>query len=67
MLLIWYCISCPEFGKGVQNLGVDHWIAVKVILRGLRKYFSVMDVIKKFVVKSYIDASFGTNPDDSKS
>ena len=29
--------------------GVDHWIAVKVILsyqRGLRKYFSVMEVIK---------------------
>ena len=29
--------------------GVDHWIAVNVILsylRGLRKYFSVMEVIK---------------------
>ena len=29
--------------------GVDHWTAVKVILsylRGLRKYFSVMEVIK---------------------
>ena len=26
--------------------GVDHWIAVKIILRGLRKYFSVMEVIK---------------------
>ena len=45
--------------------GVDHWIAVKVILsylRGLRKYFSVMEVIK-----SYVDASFYTDPDDSKS
>ena len=34
--------------------GVDHWIAVKVILsylRGLRKYFSVMEVIKEFIVK----------------
>ena len=31
------------------DLGVDHWTAVKVILsylRGLRKYFSVMEVIK---------------------
>ena len=28
------------------DLGVDHWIAVKIILRGLRKYFSVMEVIK---------------------
>ena len=29
--------------------GVDHWTSVKVILsylRGLRKYFSVMEVIK---------------------
>ena len=41
--------------------GVDHWTVVKVILsylRGLRKYFSVMEVIKEFVVKSYVDASF---------
>ena len=26
--------------------GVDHWTAVKIILRGLRKYFSVMEVTK---------------------
>ena len=26
--------------------GVDHWTAVKVILRGIRKCFSVMEVIK---------------------
>ena len=26
--------------------GVDHWTAVKIILKGLRKYFSVMEVIK---------------------
>ena len=26
--------------------GVDHWTTVKVILRGVRKYFSVMEVIK---------------------
>ena len=25
---------------------VDHWTTVKIILRGLRKYFSVMEVIK---------------------
>ena len=32
-----------------SDLGVDHLIAVKVILsylRGLRKYFSIMEVIK---------------------
>ena len=28
------------------DLGVDHWTLVKIILRGLRKYFSVMEVIK---------------------
>ena len=28
------------------DLGVDHWTAVKIILRELRKYFSVMEVIK---------------------
>ena len=26
--------------------GVDHWTTVKIILRGLRKCFSVMEVIK---------------------
>ena len=26
--------------------GVDHWTAVKIILRRLRRYFSVMEVIK---------------------
>ena len=41
-----------------SDLGVDHWTSVKIILRGLRKYFSVMEVIKEYVVKSYIDASF---------
>ena len=41
-----------------SDLGVDHWIAVKIILRGLKKYFSVMEVKKEFVGKSYIDASF---------
>ena len=29
-----------------SDSGVDHWTAVKIILRGLRKYFSVMEVIK---------------------
>ena len=34
-----------------SDLGVDHWIAVKIILRGLKKYFSIMEVIKEFVIK----------------
>ena len=39
------------------DLGVDHQIAVKIILRGIRKCFSVMEMIKEFDVKSYVDAS----------
>ena len=50
-----------------SDLGVDHWTTVKIILRGLRKYFSVMEVIKEFVLKSYVDAIFDTDPDDSES
>ena len=45
-----------------SDLGVDHWTAVKIILRGLRKYFSAMEVIK-----SYVDASIDTDLDDSES
>ena len=41
-----------------SDLGVDHWTLVKIILRRLRRYFLVMEVMKEFVVKSYIDASF---------
>ena len=48
-------ILAREYNSG---LGVDHWTTVKIIFRGLRKYFSVMEVIKEFVVKSYVDASF---------
>ena len=29
-----------------SDLGVDHWTAVKIILSGIRKYFSIMEVIK---------------------
>ena len=57
-----YCVPCHNLGMGYDSdPGVDHWTTVKVILsylRGLRKYFSVMEVIKEFVVKSYVDASF---------
>ena len=50
-----------------SDLGVDHWTAVKIILCGIRICFSIMEVTKRFVVKGYIDASFDTDPDDSKS
>ena len=47
--------------------GVDYWTAVKIILSGIRKYFSIMEVTKRFFVKGYVDASFDTDLDDSKS
>ena len=51
-----------------SDLGVDQWTAVKIILSvGLRKYFSIMEVIKELVIKSYVDVSFYTDPDESKS
>ena len=50
-----------------SDLGVDHWTLVKIILSGIRKYFSIMEVIEEPVVKSYIGTSFHTDPDDSKS
>ena len=50
-----------------SDLAVDHLTAVKIILRRPRKYFLVMEVIKELIVKSYVDASFYTDPDDSKS
>ena len=50
-----------------SDLRVDHWTVVKIILSGIRKYFSIMVVTKRFVVKSYVDASFDIDLDDSKS
>ena len=50
-----------------SDLGVDHWKTVKIILSEIRICFLIMEVIKEPVVKSYNDASFYTNPDESKS
>ena len=47
-----------------SDLGVDHWTTVKIILSGIRIYYGGD---KEFVVKSYVDASFDTDLDDSKS
>src|SRR5215216_5316462 len=50
--------------------GVDHWTTVKIILRYLKRtkeMFLGYGGDKEFVVKSYIDASFDTDSDDSES
>ena len=49
------------------DLRVDHWTLVKIILSGIRICFSIMEVTKRFIVKGYVDTSFGTDPDDTKS
>ena len=42
-----YYIPCPGLAREYNSdLGVDHWTVVKIILSGIRKYFSVMEVIK---------------------
>ena len=42
-------IVCPTLflaREYTSDLGLDHWTAVKIILRGIRKYFSIMEVTK---------------------
>src|SRR6266511_1954337 len=53
-----------------SDLGVGHWTAVKIILRYLKrtkKIFLGYGGDKEFVLKSYVNASFYTDPDDSAS
>ena len=50
-----------------SDLGVDHWTAVKINLSGIKDMFLDYGSDKRFVVKGYVDASFDTNLDDSKS
>ena len=40
------CLAISLAGRYQSNPGVDHQIAIKIILRGIRKCFSVMEVIK---------------------
>ena len=50
--------------------GIDHWTTVKIILSYLKRtkeMFLGYGGDKEFVVKSYVDASFDTDLDDSKS
>ena len=60
-----------KFCKGYDSdPGLDHWTTVKIILRYLKRtkeIFLCYGGDKEFVVKSYVDASFDTDVDDSKS
>ena len=49
---------------------MDHWTAVKNILKYLKRtkdMFLVCGGDKELIVNGYVDASFDTDPDDSKS
>ena len=55
--------TCLERGyKG--DLGLDPQIAVKIILRGIRKSFIGYGGDKEFDIKSYVDASFNDYSND---
>ena len=45
--------------------GVDHWTAVKIVLRNKEMFLGYRGD-KEFGVKGYVDASFNTYPDDSE-
>ena len=53
-----------------SNPGVDHWTMVKNILKYLKRtkdMFLIYGGDEKLVVNGYVDDSFDTDPDDSKS
>jgi hypothetical protein len=55
-------------GRFQSNPGVDHWTAVKNILKYLKRtkeMFLVYGGDKELVVEGYVDSSFDTDPDDS--
>ena len=58
------CLAISLAGRYQSNPGVDHWTAVKNILKYM---FLVYGGDKDLIVNSYVDASFDTDPDDSKS
>ena len=64
------CLAISLAERYQSNPGVDHWTAVKNILKYLKRtkdMFLIYGGDKELVVKGYIDASFDTDPDDSKS
>uniref|UniRef100_M8D709 Putative disease resistance protein RGA3 n=1 Tax=Aegilops tauschii TaxID=37682 RepID=M8D709_AEGTA len=64
------CLAISLAGRYQCNPGVDHWTAVKNILKYLKRtkdMFLVYGGDKELVVNGYVDASFDTDPDDSKS
>ena len=64
------CLAISLTGRYQSNPGVDHWTAVKNILKYLKRtkdMFLVYGGDKELVINGYVDASFDTDPDVSKS
>ena len=64
------CLAISLAGRYQSNPGVDHWTTVKNIPKYLKRtkhMFLVYEGDKELIVNGYVDASFDTNPDDSKS
>uniref|UniRef100_A0A8R7P2V1 Retrovirus-related Pol polyprotein from transposon TNT 1-94 n=1 Tax=Triticum urartu TaxID=4572 RepID=A0A8R7P2V1_TRIUA len=64
------CLAISLAGRYQSNPGVDHWTAVKNILKYLKRtkdMFLIYGGDKDLIVNGYVDASFDTDPDDSKS
>ena len=64
------CLAISLAGRYQSNPRVDHWTTVKNILKYLKStkdMFLIYAGDKELVVNGYVDASFITDPDDSKS
>ena len=64
------CLAISLAGWYQSNPAVDHWTAVKNILKYLKRtkdMFLVYGGEKELIVNGYVDASFDTDPTDSKS
>ena len=64
------CLATSLAGRYQSNPGVDHWTTVKNILKYLKRtkdMFLVYGGDKELIVNGYVDASFDTDLDDSKS
>ena len=64
------CLAISIAGRYQSNLGVEHWTAVKNILKYLKRtkdMFLVYGGDKELIKNGYVNTSFDADPDDSKS
>ena len=63
------CLAISIAGRYQGNPGVEHWIAAEHLkyLKSTKDMFLVYGGEKELIINGYVDASFDTDPDDSKS